>query len=971
MSTETKQKFLYTNLEKSKSDKFDALIKILSNGLKALLVSDPEAENSSAALAVNVGSLIDPPNTLGLAHFCEHLLFMGTEKYPSENEFDEYLSKNGGESNAYTDSDKTVYYFDVDNDAFEGAVDRFAQFFICPKFNEDSVERELNAINSEFSKNKNSDIWRIDQLFKSQLSKDSPFNKFSTGNKETLNQPDIRDQLLKMYNQYYSSEIMNLVLYSNLPMENLIKLVDDLFTLVPKRENFIMPTYDRVKPYTEKDLGFFYKIFPVKDEDSLRFIWALPFCKNYHAKPLKFLTSLFGHEGPNTITSSLKRDNLITDLVASKDHYANTFSTFEIEIKLTKKGFENYKEVILRLLNYIKTIQEKPINERYFKEEKDITKINFDYSDKKKPIDFTRDFSEYLINYEPEDIFTGEDLYKEYNEELIRKYLDLLNLDNLNISFLSKSFEKECNLTEKWYGTKYAKEKINIKKEDIESYKCSHIFDYPPENNFYPKNFDIFPVEKDKMLQKYPEKILDEKNCKIWFLQDNIFKLPKGRIKVHFKFVKNLCHNSDIKNLALSHLLKKIIKLELNEIIYMASEAKLEFKIKIFYDYFEILVDGFNDSLKRGLEIFLTKIQNINLNSEKYEEILDLQIKEYIKKSKNFFLKTSYEVTNEYMKKILKYPSIDTRDLIEYLIKSKITVEDLAHFKNNMFLETESNWLIQGNIKKENALEIVKMCNEIFKIDTKKEIFKPFCEERTIELRKNINYIFYFKNPHEEEKDSSLYSVYQFGRLLNEEKQYFYLLHSILSDKFYDTLRTKETLGYVVYLTYETVNEVQHLVGVIQSSVKDPEFCSSRTRKFFKDMEKEIKEISVEDFNTHLKNRLVDETKKDRDLEKQFDRNWTEIEKGRLKFNVKEENAEFLKKCTKEGLIKFYEKYFVSEIKILDVEYVSDLHFNKNEKSIKEQCNDVPGIQKRIYFEKFSDFQGCNLLYPNISNEYY
>jgi len=159
-----------------------------------------------------------------------------------------------------------------------------------------------------------------------------------------------------MYNQYYSSEIMNLVLYSNLPMDNLIKLVDDLFTLVPKRENLVMPVYDKVKPYTEKNLGFFYKILPVKDEDILKFIWLLPFCKNYHAKPLNFLTSLFGHEGPNTLTSSLKKDNLITDLVTSKEHYAKTFSTFEIEIKLTKKGFKNYKGVILRVLKYIKTM---------------------------------------------------------------------------------------------------------------------------------------------------------------------------------------------------------------------------------------------------------------------------------------------------------------------------------------------------------------------------------------------------------------------------------------------------------------------------------------------------------------------------------------------------------------------------------------------------------------------------------------
>ena len=296
---------------------------------------------------------------MGLAHFCEHLLFMGTEKYPSENDYEEFLSKNGGDSNAYTNGDKTIYYFYVDNDAFEGAIDRFAQFFICPKFDEGSVEREINAVDSEFSKNKNSDIWRLFHLFKSELVKGCSFNKFATGNKETLNYPDIRDRLLKMYNKYYSSEIMNLVMYSKLPMDNLIKLCEDLFSLVPKRENFEMPRYDTIKPYNKDTLGFFYKIVPVKDTDTIKFVWYLPFCENYFAKPLNFLTSLFGHESSYTITSSLKKDNLITDLVTSRDDYAKTFSTFEIEVKLTKKGFENYKEVILRILKYIKTIQEK------------------------------------------------------------------------------------------------------------------------------------------------------------------------------------------------------------------------------------------------------------------------------------------------------------------------------------------------------------------------------------------------------------------------------------------------------------------------------------------------------------------------------------------------------------------------------------------------------------------------------------
>jgi insulysin len=131
-------------------------------------------------------------------------------------------------------------------------------------------------------------------------------------------------------------------------------------------------------------------------------------------------------------------------------------------------------------------------------------------------------------------------------------------LENLNISFISKSLKNECNLTEKIYGTKYTKEKLKITQEEIDSYKCDHIFDYPPENKFCPKNLEIFPTGENA--PKYPEIILDERNCKVWFLQDNIFKLPKGRLKAEFKFVQNLNYNSELKNRAISHILKKIIK---------------------------------------------------------------------------------------------------------------------------------------------------------------------------------------------------------------------------------------------------------------------------------------------------------------------------------------------------------------------------------------------------------------------------
>ena len=142
MEEKDKSTSLNTNIIKPKTDTLNYGFKTLSNGLKVLLISDPDTYYSSAALGVNIGSLVDKKDEQGLSHFCEHLLSMGSKKYPSENEYGEYLSKNGGSSNAYTEEDKTIFFFDVSNEAFEGALDRFAQFFISSIFSAGSVDQE-------------------------------------------------------------------------------------------------------------------------------------------------------------------------------------------------------------------------------------------------------------------------------------------------------------------------------------------------------------------------------------------------------------------------------------------------------------------------------------------------------------------------------------------------------------------------------------------------------------------------------------------------------------------------------------------------------------------------------------------------------------------------------------------------------------------------------------------------------------
>ena len=144
---------IFENIQLSENDKCSYRHVTLANNLQAMLVHDPDTEKSAACCDVRVGSLLDPPNVPGLAHFLEHMLFMGTEKYPVENAYSTYLSDHGGYSNAYTSQEDTVYYFDVQNEYFEGALDLFSSFFVCPLFTASATEREISAVDNENTKN--------------------------------------------------------------------------------------------------------------------------------------------------------------------------------------------------------------------------------------------------------------------------------------------------------------------------------------------------------------------------------------------------------------------------------------------------------------------------------------------------------------------------------------------------------------------------------------------------------------------------------------------------------------------------------------------------------------------------------------------------------------------------------------------------------------------------------------------------
>ena len=245
----------------------------LKNGLKCLLISDPEIDLAAAALSVNAGGYDAPKDIPGLPHLLEHMLFYGSFTYPKENYFNEFLSQHGGGSNAFTSIHKTTYHFDISADFIEHGLDVFSHFFIDPIFNEEMILREVNAVDSEFYGNYNNDSRKQTQVLKCLMDKDYPVTNFSCGNKKTLCVPDLYKRMMEFYSTHYSSNRMNLVVSSKDTLDTLEKMVIGKFSTIVKTinakcEHGKSNSFDNILPYDnflKTNQGVPYvKIEPVK-----------------------------------------------------------------------------------------------------------------------------------------------------------------------------------------------------------------------------------------------------------------------------------------------------------------------------------------------------------------------------------------------------------------------------------------------------------------------------------------------------------------------------------------------------------------------------------------------------------------------------------------------------------------------------------------------------------------------------------
>ena len=832
---------------------------ILNNNIKYVLVEDENINNSYVSVCVNVGSFNNPKEYQGLAHFLEHMLFLGSKKYPDEDYYADKISKNGGSSNAYTSQLETVYHFNILNDNLVEILDIFSRFFIDPLFNENSVSREINAVNSEHEKNINSDGWRIRQVLLNVRDKNNSTNTFSTGSLETLSKPDIREQLIKFYNTHYVSSNIALCIISSHKIKKQLDMINNTFGLIESKSY----TKEKlVKPFFKENKTFFIK--SLDKTYSLIYTWDIN-VEDVNNDTFNILSFILKNISEKSIKFYLINSGLIEYLYTS----INNDGTFQIFIDLTKYGYKKISLVEEILFNYLDSIYSQDIKsfaefyQKYYQ-------INFDNLDKIPSESLAIALSVNLFKYDLKNVLSNDYLIPNIynNEKYINLYKKFIRKDNFLKIIISKKYKKEVKLNyliDKNYGTKYCEiDNNNINNNNNNKFNLII-------NNSY---LNIKP----KLIKNLDSKPILISN-KQWYSGYSKFLEPKVNICLIFN---NKIYNDNIKNFILSGISLSVLNFLLSTLLNNKFLFyNFNFSFNSIYNSFLLYITGFNDV--NILKLLINDISNILLNISKYNIIsnkyIKYLIKSYYNSYKNMKNLSPYELNYYYMNN--EYNYIDIIKTIK-----TIKIDEIYNFINNMFINTSLTSYIFGNINKKDCLLFSKF-NNLFS--------NKHFNNKNMKLLENYN----IKHPNKKEKSYCVIYSFYIGKYNPRNNIIFNLITDILSPKFFDELRTKEQLGYIVNLSMQRKENDYYIIETVQSS-KNIQFIKDKMNKFNDNILNIINNSDIDKYKETLKKQIEAPEESMNEL---FYNYLCEIIRNRFLFNIDELLLKQLETINKDDII--------------------------------------------------------------------
>eukprot|EP01022_Parablepharisma_sp_SALTPOND_P028905 TRINITY_DN71_c0_g1_i2.p1 TRINITY_DN71_c0_g1~~TRINITY_DN71_c0_g1_i2.p1 ORF type:complete len:1405 (+),score=173.34 TRINITY_DN71_c0_g1_i2:13186-17400(+) len=965
-----------TKIRKSPIDNRGYSYKTLSNALRVVFVSDPQAIKAAVSLSVAAGSMHDPDEVPGLAHFCEHMVFMGTVDHPQENAFDEFLSKNGGTSNAETDQCLTHFFFDCSGPALRSALELFTGFFTGPLFSSSAVSREIEAIDSEFSGIKKDDHSRLHWLSREHLNQKNPINKPGHGSKESLNVPDLRGKVSAFYAEHYSANLMTVVIYGPYGIPELESVAVPFLEKIPNKN---LPSIEAQltnfpKVYGEEYSGRLFKVVPTKVKRKLILKWHLPYyASEYKTKPYNYMFSMLGHEGPNSLLSYLKKKQWATSVISETSHEYPAFSTLGVTVKLTDQGENEWESVAEAVFGYIKTVQHTDlVQHKYILEEIEyMSNLNFAYKSKEQYIDYVRNISEALHWYPPENVLDHAYLYSSTCFDEIRKFNSMLTPSRADIFLLTRRAKSIANSVHKPWGTKYSvtplpedfmKKLLNPRIPSL--VECS----LPPRNEFIP--YEVPP--KTSLPPSVPEApTLLQKTLlgELWYLYDTSFNIPKTIITM--KLLSDNCgYGSTMEGIVFASMYEKVVVDILSEFLYMGKLAGISVMLDFSGrgNYGVIQIKSYSSNIVPFIRKLFQMLTEISI--EKHYSTFQKQHEKYMKSLESFALKPPDEQMLDYYKSIC-YTHFFLPDKL-LPVAERLTFEKFISQYKQWLKQAHYTLYLHGTISEADAMNVAKVVEENLLQGALRNESIP--EQKLLKIPAKTSYVYIKAAQEEDEENSTLASYFQGEPKSSlKESAIMSVLNKFMEEKGFNVLRTQEQLGYSVAVVGFSQLDVLGVLIFIESNRYCPEMLVSRVNAFLEILFESLHGMKIEEFKHYVESAKIEFLEKDVKLKDKVRRIGKEIFESEFEYNRKEKMIKEIDTVTKEEVLQFAKEILIEKAKRLDLEIVCKSHMKQNKKLFQQntkKCSSELGIN-RVKLDSLDKFKAKAGYYPDFTKSRY
>ncbi|KAI9468140.1 Metalloenzyme, LuxS/M16 peptidase-like protein [Coemansia mojavensis] len=870
-------------LEQSKIDQRQHKLISLPNGLTALCTHDVSAPYAAAAMTVNVGSLVNPPEHLGLAHLLEHMLTMGSEKYPQEDDYMNYMSNNAGVQNAFTHDNTTTYYFHVSLDAFEGALARFSQAFTHPLLSESCAKREINAVDSEFKGLLQCDDMKLRQIKKSLACSDHPYSYFYAGNLETLRSDGLAKQVQSLFSNHYSADRMKLSVVSSHSISQIVEWVVSMFSGIQRCEP---ASQQPVKhPLCKDVLGKLiyyqtneqcYKMdveFPLPDIQPL-----------YKTAPATYYSSLLEYKGPGSLYEMLVQAELIVDIASHVAYpYYNGFNMFTVQFALSKNGYQHYSMVLNAMFAYFQMLGEKGPQEKYFNELVAKQKLECASESQRIPDLFCTSVSMAMCNRYlcPWDILTSSASY--YDASLISQFIQYFTPDTCQ-AFIGGPDHPEFSLDsyEPYFKTPYCIRKLEISQDAAKlcSSPLTYRFSLPVHNPYMPRQLDIVgTLDSDK---NTPTLLQKSDLMEIWHKLDNQYLAPYGNVNLLILLPDV---QSSIKDQAVADVLEKYINKDLAKVSSDANAAGMEFTITSKPGSLLIMVSGISESQPLLLNTILEKIRALKVSKHAYDRaVSDTKLMYQDMRLKQPFEQLQDLETTQFAQLPAFYPT--------ELENTPVTMADVQAKVDSIFAQTYSKLLVNGNFSEKHAIDVATMVRQT--IGSKPLSTTRHTPANQVRIKPG-HYVYQTTAADLETTNNAVrVNIYCGSDSNHKDAVIIDLLVSLISRPFFSQLRTQEQLGYTVQAYSESHDNGSIAIVFCIQGEANPLYLTMRINQFIKEIRQRIAACSMEDFKQLVEASKMLRIRVPNDVGFESMRFWMQIETGIYNFGVREHKIKLL-----------------------------------------------------------------------------